>query len=43
MYAAYNAYAGRKEIAVWEYNGHEGGGAHEDTATLPRLASVLGG
>ncbi|WJX99563.1 acetylxylan esterase [Curtobacterium sp. 458] len=43
VYAAYNAYAGPKEITVWEYNGHEGGGAHEDTATLPRLASVLRG
>jgi cephalosporin-C deacetylase len=42
VYAAYNAWAGPKEITVWEYNGHDGGGAHEDADTLPRLRSVLG-
>jgi cephalosporin-C deacetylase len=26
-FAAFHAYAGRKEIAVWEYNGHEAGGS----------------
>ncbi|WP_144759050.1 acetylxylan esterase [Curtobacterium sp. 9128] len=42
VYAAYNAYGGPKEMTVWEFNGHEGGGPHEDVATLPRLRSVLG-
>ncbi|WP_348639018.1 acetylxylan esterase [Curtobacterium sp. 9128] len=41
VYAAYNAHGGPKEMTVWEFNGHEGGGAHEDVATLPRLRSVL--
>ena len=27
VYAAYNAYSGLKEIAVYPDNGHEGGGA----------------
>ncbi|GII30345.1 acetylxylan esterase [Planotetraspora mira] len=26
-FAAYHAYAGRKEIRTWEYNGHEAGGS----------------
>ena len=28
VYAAYNRYAGPKELAVYEFNGHEGGEAH---------------
>lgn len=28
VYAAYNHYAGQKDIRVWEYNQHDGGGAH---------------
>ncbi|WP_258368856.1 acetylxylan esterase [Curtobacterium sp. MCPF17_046] len=42
VYAAYNAWGGPKEITVWEYNGHEGGGAHEDADTLPRLRALFG-
>ena len=42
VYAAYNAWAGPKEITVWEYNGHEGGGPHEDADTLPRLRELFG-
>lgn len=37
VYAAYNHYAGAKEIRVWPYNGHEGGEVfqdHEDLAFL---------
>lgn len=29
VFAAYNHYAGPKEIKVWRYNHHEGGGAHQ--------------
>lgn len=29
VYAAYNHYAGPKDIRVWEYNQHDGGGAHQ--------------
>ncbi len=34
VYAAYNHYAGPKEIRVWRYNHHEGGGPYQ---TLERL------
>lgn len=37
VYAAYNHYAGSKQITVWTYNGHEGGEMfqeHEDLAFL---------
>ena len=29
VYAAYNHYAGPKELTVWEYNNHEGGGSYQ--------------
>lgn len=29
VFAAYNYYAGPKEIRVWKFNDHEGGGAHQ--------------
>jgi cephalosporin-C deacetylase len=29
VFAAYNYYAGPKELRVWEYNEHEGGGMHQ--------------
>ena len=28
IFAAYNYYAGPKEIRIWSYNNHEGGGSH---------------
>ena len=34
VYAAYNRYAGPKEIRVYRYNHHEGGGALHDTVKL---------
>ncbi len=34
VYAAYNHYAGPKEIRVWEYNQHDGGGSHQDLEKL---------
>jgi cephalosporin-C deacetylase len=36
-YAAYNHYAGPKELVVYPYNMHEGGGAHHDEAQLAWL------
>ena len=35
--AAYNNYAGEKEIKLWTYNGHEGGGSDDNI----RIAAVL--
>jgi cephalosporin-C deacetylase len=29
VYAAYNHYAGPKEMAVWAFNNHEGGGTFQ--------------
>lgn len=29
VYAAYNYYGGQKQIAIWEYNNHEGGGIYQ--------------
>jgi cephalosporin-C deacetylase len=34
IYGAYNAYAGEKALNVWRFNGHEGGGIHDDLAAL---------
>ena len=34
VFAAYNWYGGEKDIEVYPYNGHEGGGAHHDRAKL---------
>ncbi len=42
VFAAFNAYRGPKEIAVWPYNGHEGGGTDDDLATLVFLREHLG-
>jgi cephalosporin-C deacetylase len=40
VYASFNHYAGPKEIRVYSYNGHEGGGAHHTPAALAFVASV---
>jgi cephalosporin-C deacetylase len=37
VFAAYNHYAGPKEIAVYPFNGHEGGGTHHLKAKLSFL------
>jgi cephalosporin-C deacetylase len=42
VYAAFNAYGGAtKEIDVWPFNDHEGGGGHQWARQLPWLSSVL--
>ena len=42
VFAAYNYYAGDKHIAVYEFNGHEGGGTHHLHAKLDFLARHIG-
>jgi cephalosporin-C deacetylase len=37
VYAAYNHYAGPKQITVWEYNNHEGGGSYQSKDKLDFL------
>lgn len=39
--AAYQAYAGLKEISVWEYNGHEAGGSEDLAIVLRAFRSLL--
>ncbi len=34
VFAVYNHYAGPKEIDVWPYNMHEGGGVHQEARRL---------
>lgn len=41
VFAAYNAVPARKEIAVYAYNGHDGGGIHHTHKKLQFLAGVL--
>ena len=40
VYAAYNHYAGPKQITVWEYNNHEGGGSYQAQAKLDYLRKL---
>jgi cephalosporin-C deacetylase len=41
VYAAYNRWAGPKEIRVWPYNDHEGGQAFQDREKLAFLKRHL--
>jgi cephalosporin-C deacetylase len=37
VYAAYNHYGGSKQIVVWQFNDHEGGGGHQTRYQLEYL------
>ncbi|PZM93430.1 MAG: acetylxylan esterase [Actinobacteria bacterium] len=41
VFAAYHAYAGPKEIEVYEWDGHEGGRAHFSQRSMEFLANVI--
>ena len=41
VFAAFNAYAGPKDIEVYEFNDHEGGEAHQRSRQLAWLPTVL--
>jgi cephalosporin-C deacetylase len=41
VYAAFNAYAGPKEITEWGFNGHEGGGIEDETQAIAFLKKHL--
>jgi cephalosporin-C deacetylase len=41
VFAAYRSYAGPKELAVYEFNDHEGGGPFQQARQAAWLASVL--
>lgn len=40
VFAAYNYYAGQKEIKVWPYNHHEGGASYQTLEKLKFLAAL---
>jgi cephalosporin-C deacetylase len=40
VFAAYNHYAGPKEITLWPYNGHEGGETFQTIEKLRFLANL---
>lgn len=42
VFGAYNAYAGEKQIVVWPYNGHEGGGIEDDIRSLAAMRELWG-
>lgn len=42
VYAAYNHYGGRKDLRVWRFNDHEGGGSYQTAEQLKFLADLLG-
>lgn len=42
VYGAYHQYGGEKEIEVWPYNGHEGGGILDEERALAFLRGRLG-
>jgi cephalosporin-C deacetylase len=43
VYAAYNHYAGRKDISIYRYNYHEGGGAYHTQEKVRFLNGIWGG
>ena len=43
VFAAYNHYAGPKEILVWRYNDHEGGGSYQVLERVRFLQRLWGG
>lgn len=42
VFAAYNHYAGPKEIQIWRYNHHEGGAAYQTQAKIRFLRELWG-
>ncbi len=42
VFAAYNHYAGEKDIRLWPFNNHEGGGSHHQLEKLNFLAALWG-
>ncbi|MDJ0348821.1 alpha/beta fold hydrolase [Cryobacterium sp. PH29-G1] len=42
VFAAFNNYAGPKQITVWPYNGHEGGAWEDDALALRAFREQLG-
>ena len=43
VFAAFNRYAGQKDITVWEYNAHEGGAVEDELLAIAHFRKHLGG
>ena len=41
VFAAYNSYAGPKDIAVYKYNDHEGGAEHHQVLKLKWISAIM--
>lgn len=41
VFGAFNAYAGPKELRVWPFNGHDGGGFEDEIDTLTVLSTLF--
>jgi cephalosporin-C deacetylase len=41
VFAAFNRYAGAKQIRLWEYNAHEGGGIEDELLAIEHFRDVL--
>lgn len=41
VFGAFNNYAGRKDIVLWPYNGHEGGAVFDDVRALDVLRGLV--
>uniref|UniRef100_UPI0039895535 acetylxylan esterase n=1 Tax=Conyzicola sp. TaxID=1969404 RepID=UPI0039895535 len=42
VFGAYNAYAGPKQMSVWEFNGHEGGDTEDLLSAWRHFSSIAG-
>ncbi|MDQ4137404.1 MAG: acetylxylan esterase [Actinomycetota bacterium] len=42
VFAAFNRYAGEKQIKVWEYNAHEGGAIEDELLAVEHFRRILG-
>jgi len=42
VFAAYNHYAGKKDIRIWRYNEHDGGGGHQIVDNIRFLKALFG-
>ncbi len=40
VFAAYNHYAGQKDIRIWQFNNHEGGGQHQQREQVQFLQGI---
>jgi cephalosporin-C deacetylase len=41
VFAAYANYGGQKDLTVWRYNQHEGGGVQDELLALGHFGMVL--